>query len=91
MHPNKSTTDPYYTIALKPDGNAIMFHDTAVAYSTVDKLKSFDADDRIFVVLCHDHTLKGLINVFPDSANDWKEKNWKEATKWKFLAGFEYQ
>ena len=85
LHPNKSTTEPYMTIA---EGPGSVFHDTKVATESLEKLKSFDADDKILLALAHDSTLKGIVDEFPKSANDWQQKGWKEASRWKFLADF---
>ncbi|KAH8816969.1 beta-lactamase-like protein [Xylogone sp. PMI_703] len=90
IHPKKSKIDPYYSIALKPDGSGIMFKNVDEANTTIEKLKAFDADDNIFIVLSHDESLSEVIELIPKGANKWHEKRWKELSRWKFLADFEY-
>ena len=56
---------------------------------TVRKDEELDADQDIFTLIAHDWTLKGVIDEWPKSLNSWKEKGWKESTRWKFLEDFE--
>ena len=30
-------------------------------------------------------TIQGVVGFFPQLANNWKEKGWKETTLWTFL------
>lgn len=91
IHPKQSATEPYYTISVKEDGSGLMSEDIAEANNTLDKLKDFDADENVFVALSHDHTLNGVVDLLPMSANNWKVSGWKDLSKWKFLADFEYK
>lgn len=44
-----------------------------------------DANEDILMLLAHDSTVVGVIDEFPKDVNSWKEKGWKEQTKWAFL------
>ncbi|KAL0577058.1 hypothetical protein V5O48_004939 [Marasmius crinis-equi] len=44
-----------------------------------------DAHKDIFVIIAHDPTLAGVVELFPETLNNWKEKGWKEKTIWAFL------
>ena len=63
--------------------------DLAAARETLHKIESFDADDRILVVAAHDWSLRDVVEFYPQKANDWKRKGWKEAGRWRFLADFQ--
>jgi hypothetical protein len=89
LHPEKSTIQPYYKIALNADGTGKMFSDIEAANSTLERLKRLDADERVFVVLSHDHSILGVVDFFPMTANSWQEKNWKEKSRWQFLSDFD--
>ncbi|KAF9267230.1 Metallo-hydrolase/oxidoreductase [Marasmius fiardii PR-910] len=44
-----------------------------------------DAHPDVFVIIAHDTTLVGVISLFPDRLDDWKEKGWKEKAVWSFV------
>lgn len=56
---------------------------------TVEKTKEYDASDDVWTVIAHDPTIRGVVNFFPASANEWKTKGWEKETRWKFLNDFE--
>jgi hypothetical protein len=67
-------------------------HDYDAAVKTIQKVIEFDTHPDVFVVLSHDGSLDGkdgkgggVVPWFPEEINDWKEKNVKEAVRWKFL------
>lgn len=49
---------------------------------------SFDASDDIFIILAHDKSLLEVIDFFPNKANEWKTKGWKDTGRWRFLEDF---
>jgi len=63
--------------------------DVTAAREVVDKIKAFDADENILVIAAHDWSLKDVIQFYPQSANAWKEKEWKEKGRWRFLVDFQ--
>ncbi|KAJ8132635.1 hypothetical protein O1611_g985 [Lasiodiplodia mahajangana] len=83
IHPQHSSTEPYYSHLEQAYGR-----DVAEAKDTIDKMIIFDANEDVFVVIAHDKSLLDVIDFFPQSANEWKEKGWKEAGRWRFLEDF---
>lgn len=83
---DEKRTTPYYT-ASKAPGSAYI--DPAVANQSIDGLKEFDANPDVFVCLAHDPTLFDvlpLLNISSENdINDWKEKGYKDQTRWRFL------
>ncbi len=60
--------------------------DPPTAQASIDKLAEFDADENVFVAVAHDEGLIDVCDWFPKgSVNAWKEKGWKEASRWGFL------
>jgi len=52
---------------------------------SIDIAANFDAHPDVWVVLAHDTSLQGTIELFPATLNQWKEKRWKERVIWAFL------
>lgn len=63
--------------------------DLSTAMRTINAVRGFDDQDNVFLVAAHDHTVSAVIDTFPRSANQWKQKGWKEQTKWLFLKDFQ--
>jgi len=60
--------------------------DMVQAIQTIKEAQLADVQNHVFFVFAHDIALLGTVDFFPHSANQWKEKGWKEKTLWKFLA-----
>jgi hypothetical protein len=66
-------------------------HDPALARETLDLLVALDACPNVLVVLSHDGSMdpvegkEGGIRFFPETANAWREKGWKDNVHWRFL------
>ena len=71
--PNQPFFDPGLTV------------DMAQAVQTIEDSQVADSQSNIFCILAHDSTIEGSVEFFPQPANEWKEKGWKEKTLWKFL------
>ncbi|KAH8431736.1 uncharacterized protein LDX57_009391 [Aspergillus melleus] len=83
IHPAHSRTAPFYAnLSPAPD------RDVAEAEASLDKMRDFDANEDIFVVIAHDSTLLSVVDFFPKRANEWKERGWKEMSRWRFLEDF---
>ena len=67
---------------------ALIYDDPALR-DTVRKDEELDADKDVFTVIAHDWSLKGVLDEWPKDLNSWKDKGWKESTRWKFLENFE--
>ena len=87
LQDNASATEPLLTIGVKPDGTSLAI-DVPEAKSSIRKVQDFDADESVFVVVAHDTSLLDVVDFFPERANDWKARGWKEAGRWGFLADF---
>ncbi|CAG9954058.1 unnamed protein product [Clonostachys rosea f. rosea IK726] len=62
-------------------------YDAEQAQRDVEKMVSFDEDDRIMVIAAHDFTLLPMLDYFPKEANGWHDAGWKESSRWDFLKG----
>ncbi|KAK0452797.1 beta-lactamase-like protein [Desarmillaria tabescens] len=76
-----SRTTPLLSV---PSGKSA-YADPETASETITKLGKLDASPDILVLIAHDCTAPGVIDEFPESMNDWKEKGWKEKLMWAFL------
>jgi hypothetical protein len=80
--PQSKDSEPFYRL------NEILHDDLACAEDTLGKLQVFDANDDVLVIIAHDWSLLDLIDLYPLSINQWKEHNWGELARWRFLADF---
>ncbi|KAI9667327.1 MAG: hypothetical protein M1821_000142 [Bathelium mastoideum] len=87
VHPYHSATQPFYELPDYPDGKGPN-EDIHEAKRSVEKMQQFDADDNVLVVIAHDASLLDVLEYWPQAANDWKVKGWKEKGRWNFLKDF---
>lgn len=67
-----------------------MNFDVKGAQESIEKMEDFDAHENVLTIFAHDQTLLDVVGFFPkETANDWKEKGWREKGLWKFLRDFE--
>ncbi|KAF3761923.1 hypothetical protein M406DRAFT_342602 [Cryphonectria parasitica EP155] len=59
--------------------------DQALSDQTIEWTQIVDADPNVWVIIAHDTALLDGIDLFPEAANNWKKKAYKEKTMWKFL------
>ena len=70
------------------------FFDPPVAISmpdlkeTIKKTQEADAQSNVLFIYAHDKSIRGVVDLFPCKANDWKKKGWKGELLWKFLEDF---
>lgn len=64
-------------------------HDIPLATNTMRWLQELDADEKIFVVIAHDSTVRDGVDHFPKSLNDWKANGWGTSLKWAFFRDLE--
>jgi hypothetical protein len=89
-HPSHSTTEKrtkaYYKASRAP-GSAYL--NPNLADESISSMKEFDASPNVFVCLAHDPGLFDVLPLFNQNSgyiiNDWREKGYKEATRWRFL------
>ncbi|KAG5765643.1 hypothetical protein H9Q72_006288 [Fusarium xylarioides] len=84
IHPQHVRDKPFYHSLSEAHGR-----DVAEGEKSIAKLIDFDANEDVLVVMAHDSGLLDLIDFFPKQANDWREKGWKEQSRWRFLRDFE--
>jgi len=89
LHPQRSSREPFYTFPDVPDGKGVN-HNRVDALKTREKMIEFDADDNVFMLIAHDPTIIGVVDVFPKGANEWKAKGWKDKSRWRFLGDFDH-
>ncbi|KAJ9212701.1 hypothetical protein DTO166G4_5648 [Paecilomyces variotii] len=87
-HPERYRTEPFYRIRVNEDGSSVA-DNVAAATQSIAHLQEFDAADDVFIVLAHDASLLGVIDVYPNTANEWKEKGWKDRGRWRFLRSWD--
>lgn len=63
-------------------------HDIPLALETIRKTQEPDSNDNILFIYAHDTSIKGVVDIFPVEANDWKAKGWREKMFWRFLEDF---
>ncbi|ESK81485.1 metallo-beta-lactamase superfamily protein [Moniliophthora roreri MCA 2997] len=61
------------------------YADRAMSIESQKALGVLDADPDVLVILAHDPTLLGVIDMFPSTLDAWKENGWKEQVVWEFL------
>lgn len=67
-----------------------LIYDEPALRDTVRKDEELDANKDIFTFIAHDWSLKGKVDEFPKTLNEWREKGWKEEHHWAFLGAFEH-
>lgn len=65
-----------------------IIYDDPTLRETVVKDEELDASRDVFTLIAHDWSLKGVISEWPETLNNWREKGWKQGTRWKFLEDF---
>lgn len=83
VHREKSATLPYYLVTEN------FANDLDVCNWTIAGLQEFDAAENVLLLVAHDDSVKDALEFFPDSINDWFEKDLAKKVKWNFLADFE--
>ncbi|KAI4112409.1 MAG: hypothetical protein LQ345_006438 [Seirophora villosa] len=79
---SSSNNKPFFT------PSKMAFPAQADARETLRKISELDARDDVFVILAHDTSLEGQIDLYPRSINGWMEKGWKARTRWLFCKDF---
>lgn len=78
---NRSSTDPLYDLTFG--------HDIPLARNTATWLQELDVDERVFVIIAHDSTVRDGVDHFPQSLNDWRARGWGNSLKWAFFRDLE--
>ncbi|KAF2492421.1 Metallo-hydrolase/oxidoreductase [Lophium mytilinum] len=83
IHPRESATKPFY----EPADN--FNEDGPEAERSLEGVTEFDAYENVLVVLAHDASLRDVVSFYPQEANGWKQKRWRDRGRWRFLTDFE--
>jgi glyoxylase-like metal-dependent hydrolase (beta-lactamase superfamily II) len=65
-----------------------MHFDEDEAQRSIDKVQEADAHETILFVPAHDETLRGVIDFFPATIDDFATKDWVVRSRWAFLKDF---
>ncbi|KAI1130706.1 beta-lactamase-like protein [Nemania abortiva] len=87
--PQRHTLDGTALTPFQQVADGPLFPDHASAMETVRKIQELDAADNIFVLISHDLSLKTRIPFFPETINNFMEKNLKNDTRWLFCADYD--
>ncbi|KAI0132857.1 beta-lactamase-like protein [Xylariales sp. AK1849] len=60
--------------------------DIPQAIRTIKKAQTADVQEDVFFIFAHDPSIRGVVDLYPLLANEWKSKGWSEKTQWAFLA-----
>ncbi|MCJ1356328.1 MAG: hypothetical protein MMC33_006323 [Icmadophila ericetorum] len=85
IHHNKRPDEPFLYV---PNDDSGATYDVKEATESIAKLTEFDCNEDVFTVIAHDPYLRGIVDFFPSSANEWKSKGWAKKGKWAFLKDF---
>ena len=77
-----SVVEPFLSVSEK------MFPQYDAALETVRKIQELDASDNVLVILAHDKSLLGHIDLYPKAINDWYSKDVGSKTRWLFCEDF---
>ena len=66
-----------------------MGEDVEEAKDSIFKAQEADGRDNVLFLFAHDEQLLTKVDLFPEYANQWKEKGWREKLLWSFLGDFE--
>ncbi|ORY33626.1 hypothetical protein BCR33DRAFT_856261 [Rhizoclosmatium globosum] len=91
--PMPESPDPRHLVGLYADGYKVFpdvsleeqtmsVHDNLPeAYNTIARLSRMDLLDNVFIIAAHETELERVVKLFPESANDWLVKGWKQGVK----------
>lgn len=87
VHPKQSRTEPFFHVP-DPPKIPMSVYNMADDKATLAKVMENDSFDEIFVVLAHDSSLRGIVEFFPKTANEWRKQGWGRKARWAFLKEF---
>ncbi|OBT90447.1 hypothetical protein VE02_01222 [Pseudogymnoascus sp. 03VT05] len=83
----RSIETPFFDIPDVSAGPAYT-HDVQASLETINKVQDTDADTHVLVIFAHDESIKGIVDFYPKSVNEWKAKEWGTVSRWAFLKDF---
>lgn len=82
LYLRQSANEPFF------EPSERMFPAMREARKTIEAIQELDAQSNIFVVLAHDASLVGEVEMFPAAINGWVQSGVKERTRWGFVSDF---
>lgn len=82
IHPKKYLDQPFYEM---PADATV---DEVAAKHSIQKLCGFDAKEDVLVIVGHDASLPGKVDLFPANVNNWKAEGMKDKLHCSFLRDF---
>ncbi|KAK3380737.1 hypothetical protein B0T24DRAFT_520037 [Lasiosphaeria ovina] len=79
---NGDAAEPFFVVS------PVLFPDRPAAMETVRKIAEMDAADNVFVILAHDESILGRIDLFPREINGWRARGLGSETRWLFCKDF---
>lgn len=77
---------PFYKVSTH---SSSAYVDPPTAQDSVNKLLNFESSPDVMVCLAHDRTLFDFLPTFnqdvKSSLNDWRERGWKDKSRWDWL------
>jgi hypothetical protein len=63
--------------------------DDVAAKHSLQELCRFDGNNDMLVIIGHDASITGKIDLFPANVNNWKAEGMKDKLYWSFLGDFD--
>ncbi|OAA60223.1 Beta-lactamase-like protein [Niveomyces insectorum RCEF 264] len=77
---NRKPNEPFFYPAIGAD--------IPLAIKTIQDAQLTDAQENVYFIFAHDRSIRGVVDLYPKSANDWLKNGWREKTLWSFLVDF---
>ncbi|KAK2774063.1 hypothetical protein CKAH01_13286, partial [Colletotrichum kahawae] len=84
----RSKRMPFFSIPDTSAGAAYTY-DVQASNKTIEMVQDIDSGEDILIVIAHDESIRGIVDFFPRSINDWKAKRWGANHAWAFLKDFQ--
>ncbi|KAK0207242.1 hypothetical protein IW262DRAFT_1536752 [Armillaria fumosa] len=72
-------------LKIPPPPAPSVYKDYEATMRSLKRLARLDADPDVLMIIAHDSTAPGVVEEFPRTINEWKEKGWKDKLMWRFL------
>ncbi|KAK0468557.1 beta-lactamase-like protein [Armillaria novae-zelandiae] len=72
-------------LKIPPPPAPSVYRDYEATIQSLKRLARLDADPDVLMIIAHDGTASSVVEEFPGTINEWKEKGWKNKLMWRFL------
>ncbi|KIY01375.1 uncharacterized protein Z520_02927 [Fonsecaea multimorphosa CBS 102226] len=66
------------SVTVGPNGTKSFHKDPETAKRTIERVRDLDNDESFLVALPHDATLDGIMPLYPEKLNGWRNSQWKK-------------